>query len=105
MEISKETKKEAIIYSLRGRIISFVGIFFTLMIGLVIFFGIVEMMYKDPYTSETEKVINFIGGFCLSIFSSYFLLIIFSLKKNVFFINPCWFIKEPTNKELKKLFF
>ena len=35
---------------------------------------------------------------------SYFFIIIFVFKKNVFLINPCWFIKEPTNKELKNYF-
>lgn len=104
MEISKETKQEAILYSLRGRIISFIGIIFTIIFGIIIFFKIAEMLYKVPYTVETRKAIAFIGGLCVSLFSTHFFTSIFVSKNVPTIINFCWFIKEPTEKELNDYF-
>lgn len=104
MEISKETKQEAVLYSLRGRIISFIGIIFTIMICLLFLFDIIEIVHRTTYTPETVQAISLIGGMICSIFSVTFFVLIFIKEEILFIINPYWFIKEPTEKELKYFF-
>ncbi len=104
MEISKETKEGAILYSLRGRIISYIGIIFTIMICLLFIFEIIEIVHRTTYTLETVKAISSIGGMFCSIFSVTFFVLIFIKEKILIIINPYWFIKEPTEKELNDYF-
>lgn len=104
MEISKETKQQAILYSLRGKIISFIGIILTIMISLIFIFGIIGIVHRTTYTPETIQAISLIGQVFYSIFSCTFFVLIFIKEEIVFIIHPYWFIKEPTVKELQQYF-
>lgn len=106
--LSEETKREAILFSLRGRMISYIGS--LLLAGLSLFpmfwfmIHITNAFFPDSYTARDITKFSVIGFLMFVIFFGLETLNFFLIRKKHehHIINPLWFISQPTYQEIDR---
>jgi hypothetical protein len=104
--LSEETKREAILFSLRGRMISYIGSLLLAGLSLFLMFWfmihITNTFFPDSYTARDITKFSVIGFLMFVVFFGLETLNFFLIRKERehHIINPLWFISQPTSQEI-----
>lgn len=99
--ISEKTRREAILFSLRGRMVAYLGSLICIAILIILIIWMMHLMgsfttLSEIYASYLLGIMIFLAFFVIETLNCFFIKNI----KRDYIINPLWLISQPTYHEI-----
>jgi hypothetical protein len=99
--ISEKTRREAILFSLRGRMVAYLGSLICIAILIILIIWMMHLMgsftaLSEIYASYLLGIMMFLAFFVIETLNCFFIKNI----KRDYIINPLWLISQPTYQEI-----